>query len=150
MAEHLQLAVDKFTFRVAAGRFYSLEGLWASAEPDGRVRVGLSDFLQQRSGDLAFLSVKPAGTRLAAGDELGSLETVKATLTLHAPLAGTVAEVNPAVERAPEVANADPYGDGWLALVAPESWEADRARLLDAPAYLALVRAEAERELGGP
>ena len=58
MTEYLEVMVDKFKFRVATDRLYSAEGIWAKA--DGRlVRVGLSDFLQQHSGDLAFVEVKP-------------------------------------------------------------------------------------------
>lgn len=151
MSEFLEITADKFTFRVAPGRFYSPEGLWAMClqpESAGRVRVGLTDFLQQRSGDAAFLSVKPAGTRLRAGDELAELETVKVTLSIHAPVGGTVVEVNRALELTPEVVNAHPYGDGWLAVIEAASWEADRARLLDARAYLSLVQAQVEQELG--
>lgn len=150
MSEFLEITADKFTFRVATGRFYSPEGVWAmwlQPESAGRVRVGLTDFLQQRSGDAAFLSVKPAGTRLRAGDELAELETVKVTLSIHAPVGGTVVEVNRALELTPEVANADPYGDGWLAVIEAASWEADRARLLDARAYLSVVQAQVEQEL---
>ena len=150
MSEDLELTVDKFTFRVAAGRFYSPEGVWAMPQPEGRVRVGIGDFLQQRSGDAAFLSVKPAGTRLEAGDELGALETVKVTLSLHSPVAGTVVEVNRALDLRPEVVNADPYGEGWLAVIEPASWEADRDRLLDAPGYRSVVRTQVEQELGNP
>lgn len=151
MSEFLEITADKFTFRVAPGRFYSPEGVWAMwLEPEsaGRVRVGLADFLQQRSGDAAFLSVKPAGTRLRAGDELAELETVKVTLSIHAPVGGTVVEVNQALALTPEVVNADPYGDGWLALIEAASSEADRATLLDARAYLSLVQAQVEQELG--
>ena len=63
MTEFLETTVDKFIFKVATDRYYSSEGLWAQAEGN-LVRIGLSDFLQQRSGDVAFAEVKPARTQL--------------------------------------------------------------------------------------
>ena len=97
----------------------------------------------------AFLSVKPPGTRLRAGDELAELETVKVTLSVLAPVGGEVLEVNPALAPTPEVVNQDPYGAGWLALIAPSGWEEDRGRLLDARAYLAVVEGRIAEEVGG-
>lgn len=149
MSEFLETTADKFTFRVAIGRYYSPEGVWAlwlQPEEDGRVRVGLTDFLQQRSGDAAFLSVKPPGTRLQAGDELAELETVKVNQSVPSPVGGTVLEVNPALELTPEVVNADPYGEGWLAVIQAASWDADRARLLDDRAYLSVLQEQIEQE----
>ena len=145
MSEFIEIAIDKFTFRVATDRRYTAEGLWALAEGD-HVRVGLSDFAQQRSGDVAFAEVKPAGTRLEAGEELATLETIKVNTVFTAPVAGTVAEVNPAMTDAPETINQDPYGAGWLAVLLPADWAADQSRLLDAPAYLKVIKGLAEAE----
>jgi glycine cleavage system H protein len=153
MPEFLETTADKFTFRVAVGRHYSAEGLWAlslAPEAPGRVRVGFSDFMQQHSGDAAFLTVRPVGTVLRTGDELGELETVKVNLSVHTPVAGTVVEVNPALELTPEVANQDPYGEGWLAVIEAASWEEDRAKLLDARAYQAVMQSQVEQELQRP
>ena len=115
MPEYLETTVDKFVFRVAADRLYSCDGVWVLETSDaGRVRLGLSDFVQQRSGDAAFVHLKPVGTRLAAGDEFGELETIKANLSLIAPLAGEIVEVNKDLDLNPENINEDPYGKGWL------------------------------------
>jgi glycine cleavage system H protein len=145
MLQYLEVTVDKFTFRVAADRWYTREGLWARPEAD-RVRVGLSDFLQQRSGDIAFAEIKPIGTTLAAGDEVASIETIKVNVALSSPLSGNLIEVNPAMDTAPEAINQDPYGAGWLAVIAASDWETDRSRLLDAAAYFEVVKREAEEE----
>jgi len=149
MPEFLELTVDKFTFRTATDRYYNSEGVWALAEGN-RVRIGLSDFLQQRSGDVAFAEVKPEGTVLAFGDEVAVIETIKADISLPSPVTGKVVEVNPAMEITPEVINQDPYGEGWLAVIEAEDWESDRARLLDPPAYFALVQEQAEEEMKKP
>ncbi len=150
MPEFLQKTVDKFTFRVAKDRLYSSEGIWVlSLEPDapGRVRVGLTDFMQQRSGDVAFVSVKAPGTRLAVGDDLAEMETIKVNLSLPSPVAGTVVEVNQALELGPEVVNQDPYEKGWLAVIETSSWTKDRAGLLDPGAYFSLMQSQVEQEL---
>lgn len=145
MPEFLETVVDKFIFRVAADRLYNGEGVWAQAEGN-IVRIGLSDFLQQRSGDVAFAEVKPAGTRLAHDDDVAVIETIKVDISLGSPINGIVGEVNPALENTPEVINQDPYGDGWLALVEAADWEADRARLLDPQAYFEKIKKQAEEE----
>jgi glycine cleavage system H protein len=146
MTEILELTVDKFTFKIPTDRYYHREGVWALAEGD-RVRIGLSDFLQQSSGDVAFAEVEPEGTDVAFGDEVATIETMKTDVVLPAPAGGTVVEFNPAMETAPEVINQDPYGEGWLAVIEAEDWEADRARLLDPQAYLALVKELAEEDI---
>ena len=145
MPDYLETTVDKFIFRVATDRYYNDEGIWARAEGN-RVRVGLSDFLQQRSGDVAFAEVKPEGTLLNAGDEVALVETIKVNVSLSSPVSGTVVEVNPAMEVTPEVINRDPYGAGWLAVIEVPDWEMDRARLLDPEAYFKLMKGLAEEE----
>ena len=145
----LEVTVDKFTFKVATDRFYSREGVWALPAAD-RVQIGLSDFLQQRSGDIAFTEIKPVGTVLAVGDEVASIETIKVNVALSVPVSGKVIEVNPAMDSAPEAINQDPYGAGWLAVIAASDWESDRSRLLDAAAYFEVVKREAEEETKQP
>ena len=117
MPEYLETTVDKFIFKVATDRLYTTEGvwiLWVEPEGNGRVRVGLTDYLQQHGGDLTFAHVKPVGTRLAADDEFAEIETIKTTLVLYSPVEGEIVEVNPALELTPELVNQEPYGR-WLA-----------------------------------
>ena len=149
MTQYLELTADKFTFKVATDRFYTREGVWVQPEAD-RVRVGLSDFLQQRSGDIAFAEIKAVGTPLAIGDEVASIETIKVNVALNSPISGKVIEVNPAMDSAPEAINQDPYGTGWLAVIAASDWETDRSRLFDAAAYFEVVKREAEEETKKP
>jgi len=70
MPEFLEVTVDKFTFKVGDDRCYTLEGVWALADGN-RVRIGLSDFLQQRSGDIGFRG-NSTGRRIALGPVLKS------------------------------------------------------------------------------
>ena len=150
MPEYLETSVDKFIFRVATDRFYHSDGVWAfwpESLGNGQVRIGLTDYLQQLNGDVAFAHVKPVGTKLAAGDEIAELETIKANVSLFSPVSGTVVEVNPDLDLSPEVINQEPYVKGWLAVIEATNWQADRAKLLDPQAYLAAMRAHAEEEL---
>lgn len=142
MNEFLTTTIDKFTFVVDPGCFYSADGIWVRFE--GNIaRVGLSDFLQQRSGDIAFVDVKPVGTILAPDDEFASIETVKANVDLVSPLSGTVLKVNPLLVTKPEVINQEPYGAGWLCEVAVSDSGDDRQRLLDAGAYFDTMKRQA-------
>ena len=150
MPEYLETTVDKFTFKVATDRHYSPDGVWMQETGEGRIRVGVTDFVQQHSGDVAFASVKPAGTTLARGDAFADLETVKVNIALSSPVAGTIVEVNPSLDANPEAVNQTPYGEGWLAVIQVPNWEADRAGLLDPPAYLAVMQSQAEQELNQP
>jgi glycine cleavage system H protein len=150
MTEFLETTVDKFKFRVATDRLYCRDGLWIFwVKPQGgsRVRVGLTDFLQQHSGDVAFATVKPVGTKLKVGDELAEFETVKVNLTLASPVSGAIVTVNEALEASPEVVNQSPYENGWLAEIDASDWDAERASLLDAKDYFSVMKSQAEEEL---
>jgi glycine cleavage system H protein len=145
MSDFLETTVDKFIFKVAVDRFYNEEGVWAKEE-NGRVRIGLSDFVQQRSGDVAFAEVKPVGTVLAAGEEVAVIETIKVNITYTSPVNGKIVDVNPAMNDAPEAINQDPYGAGWLAVMEVADWDSVRAKLLDAQAYFKIMKGQAEEE----
>ncbi len=67
MPDFLETTIDKFIFRVATDRLYSPDGVWALETGGGRVRIGLTDYLQQRNGDVAFVHVKPVGNLAGPG-----------------------------------------------------------------------------------
>jgi glycine cleavage system H protein len=143
--EYLELIVDKFIFRVRTGYLYSEAGVWVDYSPArGVARAGLTDFRQQSSGDVAFVELPEVGAQVAAGEDLVNIETIKVDLVVPAPLDGEVVDVNGALTDAPELVNQKPYGEGWLVELKPASWPAPG--LLDAPAYLALTREQAEAE----
>jgi glycine cleavage system H protein len=153
MPDFLEVTVDKFTFKVAADRLYTPAGVWAFAEglaeglaEENRIRIGLSDFQQQRSGDVAFAEVQPVGTLLAFDDEAAVVETIKVNISLGSPAAGKVVEANPAMSDAPDVINQDPYGEGWIAVIEAVDWKSDQARLLSPQAYFNHIKALADQE----
>ncbi len=150
MSEYLEMTADKFTFRVATDRVYTKEGVWVLPEAEGkRVRVGLADYLQQHNGDVAFANVKAAGTKLAAGEQFAEIETIKAMVDLHAPIGGTIEEVNAALNMSPEMINQDPYEKGWLAVMEPSAWVDERPGLLGPAAYFAVMQKQVEEDLKG-
>jgi glycine cleavage system H protein len=107
---------------------------WARIEDDGTVTVGISDHAQDALGDVVFVELPEVGTPLAAGDEAGVVESVKAASDIYAPVSGEVVAINPALEDAPETINADPYGDGWLFRLSVND-PAELEELLDAAGY---------------
>ncbi len=76
--------------------------------------IGISDYAQKELGDVVFVELPQVGTQLEMGDELGSIESVKAVSELFAPVGGEVVEINEALADKPELVNTDPYGDGWM------------------------------------
>jgi glycine cleavage system H protein len=76
--------------------------------------IGITDYAQKELGDVVFVELPQVGSQLEAGDELGSIESVKAVSELFAPVSGEVVEINEALADKPELVNTDPYGDGWM------------------------------------
>jgi glycine cleavage system H protein len=142
--DYLEAIVDKFVFRVARDCRYNDADIWTKRVND-RVRVGLTDFLQQKSGDIAFVNLPSIGKSLNANDELVALETIKVDLEIAAPISGRIIAVNDVLTAHPELVNSDSYGDGWLVEIAPSNW-AEFDTLLDAEAYLPQMHARAELE----
>jgi len=143
--DYLETTVDKFIFRVKVGCLYSETGVWVNMDgASGVARLGLSDYTQQSSGDVAFVSLPEPGQAVAAGKELATVETIKVDLEVQAPFDGEVVAGNEALEDAPELINQDPYGRGWLVEVRPAQWPV--ASLLDAEKYLVVMTAQAEAE----
>jgi glycine cleavage system H protein len=145
MADYLETTVDKFIFRVATDRFYSNEGLWVKLE-NKLVRIGLSDFTQQRNGDVAFAEVKDVGTEVSPTDEIAVIETIKVDISFSSPVSGKVVAVNPSLEDTPEVINQDPYDEGWLAEIEVSDWESEKVNLVDPQSYFEKMKIEAEDE----
>jgi len=144
--KNLELRVDKFIFRFPEDLYYSDAGIWVKIEGQ-RARIGLSDFTQQRNGDVAFAEPKEAGTRVRAGDEVAVVETIKVNLSIPSPVGGTVVEGNRDLETSPELVNLDPYGKGWLAIVELEDKDRACGTLKTAADYLEFARTQAEAEV---
>jgi glycine cleavage system H protein len=91
---------------------------WAKLEKD-IVKVGISDYAQDQLGDIVFVELPQVGDTLAKGDQLGTVESVKAVSELYMPVSGEVLAVNKVLEESPELVNKAPYGEGWMIEVKP-------------------------------
>lgn len=98
---------------VNPGLLYASSHEWVRIEGNEAV-VGISHFAQDQLGDLTFVELPDVGTPLAAGQEMGSVESVKAASEIYCPVAGEVITVNADIEDAPELVNQSPYDKGWL------------------------------------
>lgn len=107
---------------------------WARVEPDGTVSIGITDHAQEQLGDIVFVEAPKAGRKVAAGEAVGVVESVKAASDIYAPVSGEVVEVNEALESSPELANSDPYGEGWFFRLRADNTE-ELDALLDAEGY---------------
>ncbi len=82
---------------------------------DGEIgTIGISEYAQKELGDVVFVELPQVGTQFELGDELGSIESVKAVSELFCPVSGEVVEVNELLADKPALVNDDPYGDGWM------------------------------------
>ena len=98
---------------------YASSHEWARLEEDGTVSVGISDHAQEALGDVVFVELPEVGTVLAAGDDAGVVESVKAASDIYAPVGGEVIGINEQLEDEPEMVNTDPYNDGWFFKLRP-------------------------------
>ena len=115
---------------------YASSHEWARLEEDGTVTIGISDHAQEALGDVVFVELPEVGDTLAAGDEAGVVESVKAASDLYAPIGGEVLEINGVLEDEPEIVNSDPYNDGWFFRLQPSD-TAELDKLLAADDYAA-------------
>lgn len=116
---------------------YTKEHEWARVEGE-RVRVGITDFAQDALGDVVYVDLPEVGARIEADQPFGEVESTKSVSDVYSPLAGTIVERNPLIDDRPELVNEQPYGEGWLVVLAPDD-PSTLERLLDAEAYRAFT-----------
>jgi glycine cleavage system H protein len=116
---------------------YTKDHEWIALE--GNVAtIGITEFAQRELGDIVFVDISSVGKELAAEEVFGTVEAVKTVSDLFLPVAGTITEVNAALESQPELVNSDPYGQGWMVKMTVTNVD-DVAALMDAAAYGAIV-----------
>ena len=121
---------------------YASSHEWARLEEDGTVTIGITDHAQEALGDVVFVELPEVGAVLAAGDDAGVVESVKAASDIYAPLGGEVLAINEQLEEEPETVNADPYNDGWFFKLKPTD-TSELEGLLSAEDYRQLCADEA-------
>lgn len=106
---------------------------WVRIEGD-LVVTGISDHAQDALGDLVYVETPEVGQQIIAGEQAGVVESVKTASDIHAPVSGTVVEINANLEDDPDFVNDDPYGKGWIYKIKPDNI-ADVEQLLSSTAY---------------
>ncbi len=116
---------------------YTKDHEWISLE--GNIAtIGITEFAQSELGDIVYVDINTVGKDLQAEEVFGTVEAVKTVSDLFLPVSATILEVNPLLEKQPELVNSDPYGEGWMIKVTVANI-ADVDGLLDAAAYQNLV-----------
>jgi glycine cleavage system H protein len=118
---------------------YTKDHEWLKPAGDGTALVGITQYAQEALGDVVFVDLPEIGESFGAGEEFGTVESVKTVSELNMPAAGEVQDVNSSLAEHPEAVNEDPYGKGWMVKI---KLSGDLSGLLDAAAYEALVSAE--------
>lgn len=124
-------------FKIPEGLYYTEEHEWVTLENSLAV-VGLTDYAQDQLGDITYVGLPEIDEELEQMGEMCEVESVKAASDVYAPLSGMVAEVNSALEDAPELINNDCYGEGWLVKIKDFSPD-ELKNLMDAAAYKQLL-----------
>ena len=120
--------------KIESGLMYSKNDEWVRVEGD-TATIGITDYAQSQLSDIVFAEVSvEEGEAVEAGDCIGTVESVKAASDIYSPVAGTVAEINPAIADEPELINKDAFGEAWF-LKLTLNGPADVSDLMDAAAY---------------
>ncbi len=146
IGNYIEITWDKFTFKVDKTCYYDTNDFWVR-ETEGLVVVGINDYLQTHAGDIAFIELPAEGQKVQAGDEIGTIETIKQTVAIITPVSGTISQVNSNLEEEPELINNDAYGEGWIFKLKPAEWESDQSRLMAAADYLPVMEEKIRAEL---
>ena len=122
---------------IPANLRYTQDHEWVKL--DGNIAtVGITDFAQSQLGDIVFVDIQTEGEQMEAGEIFGAIEAVKTVADALMPLSGTITEVNPELEGAPQLVNSQPYDQGWMIKIEVND-PADFEQLLSPDAYKELI-----------
>lgn len=114
--------------------FYTKEHEWIEQINDDYVRIGITEYAVEQLGDIVFVELPEMDTELSEEDEFSTVESVKSTSEIFAPVAGSISKVNSSLEDEPEQMNDSPYEEGWLIELQLKE-TVDTSKLLDEKAY---------------
>lgn len=122
--------------------FYTEDHEWVNVISANKVRVGITDFAVEQLGDVVYVDIPEIGDEATAKEELGSVESVKSTSEINAPVSGSVVAVNEELEDESELVNEEPYGKGWFFEIETDG-DVDTSKLLSYDAYQKILEDEA-------
>lgn len=109
--------------------------MWVQPIGDDEVRIGATAFGVFLAGEIIAFTAKPNGAEVAIGRGMGTVESRKTVVAVHAPISFVQVEGNESAEEKPALVNLDPYGAGWMVRARPTAWAVERPALIDAAAY---------------
>ena len=118
---------------------YTKDHEWIKVDGNGAY-IGITEFAQRELGDIVYIDIPSVGKEVAKDETFGTVEAVKTVSDLFMPVTGTISEINPALDKQPELVNSDPYGEGWMVKITLQN-PADVDGLLSADSYKSLVGA---------
>jgi glycine cleavage system H protein len=99
-------------------RLYTKDHTWVETA-GSRARVGISDFAQSELGEIAYVELPKPGARVQRGEVVCTVDSLKSSSEIYAPVSGVVADVNAVLgtEENCTIVNRDPLGEGWLVVI---------------------------------
>ena len=122
-------------------RLYSRDHEWVKDNGDGTAVVGITDYAQEMLTDIVFVELPPIGKKVAQGEPMAVVESVKSVSDVFAPVSGEIIDVNKTLEETPELINQDAFDEGWIAKLMLGN-TAELKSLLNAAEYDALIKEE--------
>lgn len=122
-------------------RLYSKDHEWVKDNGDGTAVVGITDYAQEMLTDIVFVELPPVGKKLAQGEPMAVVESVKSVSDVYAPVSGEIIDVNKTLEETPELINQNAFGEGWIAKLRLGN-VAELKALLSAADYGVLIKEE--------
>ncbi|RLK63367.1 glycine cleavage system protein GcvH [Atopobacter sp. AH10] len=114
--------------------FYTEDHEWIEVLEDNKFRIGITDHAAEQLGDVVYIELPEVDDELDADEDVASVESVKSVSDVNVPFAGTVVEVNEALEDEPELVSNEPFEGGWLAVIKAEE-AIDTSELMNADQY---------------
>jgi len=147
VAEARGMGAEKY--EVPGGLYYTREHEWAKVLEDGTVLMGITDYAQEKLHEVVNVELPEVGAQVRQMEAFASVDSVKATSEIYAPVSGQVVEVNEELYERPELLNQDPYGQGWIARIKPSSQkqlENELKELMTAEEYVRYVKGLEEQK----
>ena len=124
--------------------------VWLSFENNSslplEVTVGMTSYACSLAGEIIALTTKKVGKSLSKNQSCATVESGKWVGPVKVPIVGDIIEVNLAAINDPSLINSDPYGEGWIAKMAPTEWAADVGGLLTGDAALAALELKMDQD----
>ena len=129
--------------------YFHRDHMWVKVEGEN-VRLGYNSWAMEQAGKLVNLNTRKVGRSVKAGKTLGTVESGKWVGPLKSPVGGEIMEINQEVLKSPSIINDDPYGAGWIAVIAPNNLEGDLKGLIsgsDAESIIVWIDDEKKKNL---